>query len=417
MQTGWAERRGRYYKDDPKKYWPIDIEAKLSPIKVAASKLNSLGQADFYRSWEERYYDSGPQVLSVAESREFVLANPDVVNRKAGPALPLDWKTLTVEEARQLSPHLEQNPSIEAAFVRAIAAGGDEKNFDQAFAALMGPEAWRLPQHHDQRNVRFGDFCKFFGSPATPQAQSQWGKLAGGLATVDARTEDLPAQRIAVFKKLFADFRSPAPRLPSVLERLKKVLAITPELIPELLKDDSAITQMLVREAIERGFEGLAAHERGRGLSGSQYDPSILRIARYNRGMDWLREHGKELYSRHPFEPALRIALADRLKQGNVEPWLVMAWINAQFPEDNEASVALMEALFQSPVFANLPVEVRYAARQWFQSAAMTPQQYAYVKASDAAWVCKDLIQLLNPPADWKPNPAEAVAGKAGAIG
>ena len=61
--------------------------------------------------------------------------------------------------------------------------------------------------------------------------------------------------------------------------------------------------------------------------------------------MEWLREHGKELYSSHPFEPALRSTIAERLKQGKVEPWLVMAWINAQFPEDNQDSVALMTTL------------------------------------------------------------------------
>ena len=405
VQTGWAERRGRYYKDDPKKYWPIDIEAKLAPVKVAATKLESLEQADFYRSWENRYYDSGPQVLSVDEARAFVLTNPKVVNSRSGPSLLLDWNTLTVEQARELNPHLEQNPGIEASFVRAIAAGGDEKNFDKALAALLGPEAWRLPQHHDQRNVRYGAFLKFFGSPDSPQAGNQWNALAGGLNTVDARKEDTPAQRIAVFNKLWSDFRSARPKLPSVQERLVKVLAFTPEVIPELLKDNSAIAQMLVRDAIAKGFEGLVAHDRGRGLSPDHYEPSILRIAHYNHGMDWLRQHGKEMYRRHPFEPALRTTIAERLKQGKVEPWLVMAWINAQFPEDNDESVALMASLFKSPVFKTLPMEVRYGARQWFQNAAMTPAQLAYVTASDARLVCKELIELMNPPVGWVPVP------------
>ena len=406
VQTGWAERRGRYYKDDPKKYFPVDVEAKLAAVKSAAEKLESIEQADFYRSWEQHYYDSGPQVLSVEEARAFVLANPKVINSRSGPSLPLDWKTLTSEEAMKLAPLLEQNPGDEASFVRAIAAGGEEKNFDKALAALLGPEAWRLPQHHDQRNVRYGAFLKFFESPDSPQSSSQWNALAGGLTTVDARKEDAPAKRISVFKKLWGDFRSQRPKIPSVQERLQKVLAFTPEVIPELLKDNSAIAQMLVRDAIATGFEGLASHDRGRGLSPERYDPSILRIARSNHGMEWLREHGKELYSSHPFEPALRSTIAERLKQGKVEPWLVMAWINAQFPEDNQDSVALMASLFKSPVFNTLPIEVRYGARQWFQSAAMTPTQYSYVNASDATLVCKDLIELMNPPAGWVPPPA-----------
>jgi len=409
VQTGWAERRGRYYKDDPKKYWPVDVEAKLAPVKVAAAKLQSLEQADFYRSWEYRYYDSGPQVLSVEEARAFVLASPKVVNSRSGPWLELSWTTLTFEEAKNLAPYLEQNSSPEASLIRAIVAGGEEKDFNKALAALLGPEAWRLPQHHDQRNVRFGAFHKWFGSPDAPDARQKWGALAGGLATVDARKEDATAQRIAVFKRLWADFRSPKPKLPSVYERLKTVLAFTPEVIPELLKDNSPIAQMLVRDAIAKGFEGLAAHDRGRGLSPHRYDPSILRIAHYNHGMDWLRQHGEEqgLYRPHPFEPALRSAVAARFKQGKVEPWLVMAWINAQFPEDNDESVALMAALHKSPVFKTLPFEVRYGARQWFQDAAMTPEQFAYVKASDARLVCKDLLALMQPPEGWKPATPE----------
>ena len=333
VQTGWAERRGRYYKDDPKKYWPIDVEAKLAPVKVAAAKLQSLDQADFYWSWESRYYDSGPKVLSVEEARAFVLANPKVVNSRSGPSLELSWTTLTFDEASKLAPHLEQNPSPESSLIRAIAAGGEEKDFNKALTALLGPEAWRLPQHHDQRNVRFGAFHKWFGSPEAPEASKKWGALAGGLSTVDAKKEDAAAQRVAVFKKLWADFRSPKPKIPSVFERLKKVLAFTPEVIPELLKDNSPVAQTLVRDALAKGFESLASHDRGRGLSPHRYDPSILRIAHHNHGMDWLRQHGEEqgLYRPHSFEAVLRSTVSERLKRGKVEPWLMMAWINAQF--------------------------------------------------------------------------------------
>lgn len=408
VQTGWAERRGRYYKDDPKKYWPIDVETKLAPVKVAAVKLQSLEQADFYRSWENRYYDSGPQVLGVEEARAFVLGSPKVVNNRSGPWLALNWTTLTFDDANKLAPHLEQNPSPEASLIRSIVAGGAGKNFDKALKALLGPEAWRLPQHHDQRNVRFGAFHKWFGAPEAPEASEKWGALAGGLSTVDAKKEDPTAKRIAVFRKLWADFRSTNPKLPSVFERLKRVLAFTPEVIPELLMDNSAITQTMIRDSIAKGFEGLASHDRGRGLSPHRYDPSILRIARYNHGMDWLRQHGKEqgLYRVHPFESDLRSAIAARLKQGKVEPWLVMAWINSQFPENNDESVALMEKLYKSPVFKTLPYEVRYGARQWFKKAAMTSEQFGLLVASDAKLICKDLLELMKPPAGWKPaNP------------
>jgi TolA-binding protein len=85
-----------------------------------------------------------------------------------------------------------------------------------------------------------------------------------------------------------------------------------------------------------------------------------------------------------------------------------MAWINAQLPEDNAESTALMAALFKSPVFKTLSFETRYAARQWFKDKSMTPEQFAFVTASDAKLVCKDLLALMQPPADWKPTPPAA---------
>ena len=75
-----------------------------------------------------------------------------------------------------------------------------------------------------------------------------------------------------------------------------------------------------------------------------------------------------ETWQRPPtdaFEPVLRTVIAERLKQGKVEPWLVMAWINAQFPENNEDSVGDGFAI-PVTVFGDLPLEVRFA-RQWFQ--------------------------------------------------
>lgn len=398
VQTGWAERRGRHYKDDPKKYWPIDLADKMEPVKAAAKRLDGVNQADFYRSWEPRYYDSGPQVLSALEARAFVLANPNVVNRRSGPALELDWAKLTFEEAQKLAPHLEENPSFDASFIRAIVAGGAEQDFEKAFNALLGPEAWRLPRHHDQRNVRLAALHKYFGSPESPRMKDRWNALPGGVQTADARKEDSAAKRLAVFRKLWNDLQSTKPALPSVFERTKKVLEFTPEAIPELLKDERPLAQIMAREAIAKGYEDLV-DGRGRGLSPHRYDPSILRIAHHNRGMDWLRQYGKDLYKPHPFEPALRTVITERISKGNLEAWLVMAWLNAQFPENNDESKQLMAALVKSPVFATLPHEVRYGARAWFPEIVMTAEQLAYVHAADPQFVCKNLLSL-TPEAD-----------------
>ena len=145
VQTDWAGgSNSRYYRDDPKKYWPHELDAKLAPVRAALPKLTPLNQADLLESWSGGYYQGGPEVFSVEEARAFVLENPDLANRRSGPSLALGWNSLDLEQARKLAPLLERNPSPEASLIRAIAAAGEEKDLDKAIDALLGPEVWRL---------------------------------------------------------------------------------------------------------------------------------------------------------------------------------------------------------------------------------------------------------------------------------
>ncbi len=70
VQTGWAGgSNGLYYRDDPKKYWPVDLDAKLAPIKLAVAKLDETEQSKFYLSWSINYYQGGPIVLDAEQAR------------------------------------------------------------------------------------------------------------------------------------------------------------------------------------------------------------------------------------------------------------------------------------------------------------------------------------------------------------
>jgi len=235
VQTGWAERRGRYYKDDPKKYWPIDVEHKLKPVKAAAAKLEGLELADFYQSWGGRYYDSGPQVFTVEEAREYALANPKVVNSKSGPDMGFDWRNMTFEEAQKLAPVLEQNPHSEASMVRAIAAAGEEKDLDKAMAALLGPEIWRLSTGELSGSAadQLWHWCGRPGDSAKrDQEIARSKKVATTLASPDVKASDPVAKRLDMLKKLWGDFRSRQPKMPYVRSRLIKVLTVTHEALP-----------------------------------------------------------------------------------------------------------------------------------------------------------------------------------------
>ena len=140
-------------------------------MKVAAAKLRG-GTGDFLNPGK----NVTTTVTASSQCRRvpgFVLANPDVVNSRSGPSLPLDWKTRHSKGA-QLAPNLQQNPAAEAAFFVPL-----PQRVTKDFNAVAAPEAWRLPQHHDP-HVRFSALLKFFGLSDSTQAHQTMERVARG---------------------------------------------------------------------------------------------------------------------------------------------------------------------------------------------------------------------------------------------
>jgi len=401
VQTDWAGgSNGPHYRDDPNKYWTHEAAAKIAPIRAALPKMSPLQQADLLRTWSNSYYARAPQLFTHEEAHAFTLANPDVVNRKTGPTFAFGWGKFSIEQAKQLAPLLALNPSPDASAIRAIAAAGDIKNFDQVAAALLGSEAWRLGPA--ELNGQLIDrLWQMAGRPGGAAKRDQEiAKSKALAATIPANELDAKApaaQRTALFNQLWNDYTSAAPRIPSVRVRLPKVLRVTPEVLPQLLGDPRPEAQLLVREVLQSDFLGpngpLSGDGNVLGLSPDRYDPLIVRkIARH--GEDVLKQRMPNSYAPHPVEPMLRKAVADLLKQNKAESWLTLAWINAQLSRNNAESEKLMEELFRSPSFATLSTEARFGARSWFRDKAMTPGQTAQFQAADPKVICKDLLGL-----------------------
>ena len=403
VQDGWAGGgNGRYYRNDPKFYWPHEIEKKMGPIIASIPKLTPLELADLMRSWQDGFYqDKTVRPLLVKTVREYLLANPIQMNKRFGIILSeKPWNDLTPKEARDLAPRISKNQHPDASLIRSLAAGGEEKNFDKALTALIGPEAWRLPQHHDQRNVRLGALRKAMGAQNNEEQNKKWATLSGGLKTVDAKKEDPAAQRIAVFRKLWNDYNSPQPKLPSVYERLSKVLRFTPEVIPELLRDSRLEAQILARNAIANGISRPTPEwtelEGTVKVNVSSYAPGILYLAQRHRGLEEMKKRYPLKAKAHPLESALRRSVTDGLNQNKLEPWQVQAWINMQYPKDNAEQVELMKDLFASPLWKDMPFEVQNAARKWFKIAAMTEAEQAQLDKMNPNLVFKELDALSN---------------------
>jgi len=403
VQDGWAGGgNGRHYRNDPKLYWPHEVDAKMAPIVAAVAKLDPLDRAPFMQSWRDRYYDDNVvRPAQVKGVREYLQANPELINSRAG-VLVLDkpWDKYSPEEAQKLAAQLDQNPYPEASLIRSIAAGG--RDYDKVMAALLGLEVWRLGPA--ELNGGWPDqlwhYCgRPGGNQKREEAINKSKALAAAFAAGDAKKDDPVEKRVAAFKTLWADYTSSQPKLPAVRTRLIAVLRVTPEAVPQLLKVANPDAHSMLKDALAAGMEDakgpLGRDARVNGVSSVRFDPWINRLAGAIGGMDRMRPD-KDRYRPHPLEPVFRAALAEGLKQNRIESWQVMAWINLQFPEDNAEQVKLMTALAGTPPWQAMPFEVQFGAREWFKKEAMTPSQIAWVDAADVSLVCKDLLALTK---------------------
>lgn len=400
VMTGWVGGGNHPYRGDFKKYWPHEAEAKMAPILAALSKLTPDEAAEFLNAAAYGGYVSNPGVLEIRAVRNYVRATPELWKLRNGVViLPREWNQLSLEEAQNLAPRLEQIANPQASLVRAIAAGG--KDYEKVMAALLGPEVWRLGPN-ELNHVWADMLWHHCGKPVSPLGRDQGiaktNAVAASFAAGDAKKEDPADKRIAAFRNLWADYKSAQPKIPYAKPRAAAILTFSPELVPELLKDPNPEAQGLLRVALAAGMENdkgpVERDGRIRGIAHSAYNPWILRLASVQNGMDWMKQNKKEFYAPHPLESVLRAAVAERLAQGKIEPWLTMAWINMQFPEDNAEPVKLMQALLKSPAWAAMPFEVQFGAREWFKKDAMTPGQATWIDAADPALLFKNLIEL-----------------------
>ncbi|MEI6176108.1 MAG: hypothetical protein WCS43_04380, partial [Verrucomicrobiota bacterium] len=401
VMTGWAGGgNGQYYRGDFKKYWPHEADAKMAAILSALSKLPPAEAAEVLYAAAYGGYVATPGISELKSVQDYLKANPATLNSHNGVVvLDKEWHKLTPEEAQKLAPSLAQINIPQASLVRAIAAGG--KDYDKVTAALLGPEAWRLGPA--ELNGTYTDSLWLHcgrpgGNQKRDEAINKSKAVAATLAAADAKKEDPADKRIAAFRNLWADYKSPQPKNPAARSRLTTVLKFTPEVVPELLKDPNLEALGIVRDAIAAGIEDakgpIERDTRIRGISFSSYSPWIQRLASANGGMDQMKQQKKDFYAPHPLEPALRAAVSERLAQGKIEPWLTMAWINMQFPENNAEQIKIMQALFKSPAWAGVPFQLQYAAREWFKKDAMTPGQITWVDASNPDLLCADLLTL-----------------------
>lgn len=400
VQTDWAGgSRGRYYRGSPKKYWPHQLEMKLPPINDALEKLSAFKQAKFVQSWSRAYYSGTPVVVDPESALDLVLSKPQFINQRWGPQLGFDWSKLAVEQARKLASPLQHNPSPEASLVRTIAHVGESKDYDQLMDHLLSEEVWRLGAR--ELGKLYADrLWHYAGKPGGNAKRDQQIKRSRSLleSIPDAKMiQAMPAQqRLQRFRQLWKDYRSPKPSTPDLINQIKRFATHTPEAVAELITDSSTEAQFmasqLISEQLKDGDSPLYDYRSGQ-ISTQRYSPYMWKLADRHRGMEQLKAK-KDLYQPHPLLPALKTALTTQMVSKQVEPWLVMAWLNAQFPDDHEQSALLVQKLVKSPAWKDLPFRVRYGLRVHFPEVVMSPAQQDLMQAAESASVCQGLLEL-----------------------
>lgn len=403
VQMDWVGgNNGIHYRDDPQKYWPHQLEGKLPPIQEAIGKLGELPRFQLLETWSTDYYSKRPAVVGPEDARKLTLNSPQLVNHRLGPKLEFGfrWGQLEMEQAKALSANLERNPSPEAAMIRTIALAGEGKDLDRMIDHLIKHESWRLNERHF--NHVFPDQLwewagKPGGNPKRDQAIKRFTELRKNLID-EKKIQAMPAdQRLQEFRKYWQDFKSPAPKLAGVDDMVFRYAKYSAQAVEEILKDDSLEARYLACRLIDgRLYEGnRELHDYRAGvLSTSRYAPYFPKVGELNRGMEWFKENMKEQYRPHPLLPALSAKLERQVKAKQPESWLVMAWLNAQFPDHHEQAAALAQQVVKTPGWDKLPARVHDAMQRQFPSAVLNQGQQQLANSAQSQVVCKALLEL-----------------------
>lgn len=411
VQTDWMGGSQDLHSnnvDDLNKYWSDSANEKMTVVVEAISRMDVDQKISFFRGWRPGYYNERqrfePKFDQTKVVQEYLDANPDVMNLRNGPiAFGKDWDQLSVEEAKKFAPYLAGNTHSDASAIRAIATG--EKDYEKLMQALIESELWRLDKAYD--SISYGDkLWHYSGRKVKGEKRDEWknkGQSEFEKTSISEPSADAPlGQRIDVFKRLWSDYTSSSPKIPGNEASLRRIIRMTPEVVPVMLKMDNPDAQRLLRDAIHDGISGTdqvwTDIKDAVKVNVYRYDPNIQQLAdRHHRGhLEELKKHKPQMYIAHPFEEHFRSAVADGMQKGELASWIVMAWINMQSPEINDEQIALMQALRKSPVWNQLSFEVQFGAREWFERSAMTAAEVAWLGAGRASQASEPLLALTE---------------------
>ena len=368
----------------------VEGERKLKQLLAAVSRMTPDKRDDLLAYPIAK----GRIKFDVLDIYPLVKKHPESFNVFDAVRVPLfDKAKLTVEEAKQLAPHLSRNPHPEAAMIRAIAASGSLEA-TKITEAMVKSEAWRFKDMKDA--VQTAWHTSTTQDTSNKDLQKQYGKSDARFDTIkkqiDKKTDS--KQRLAAFNTLYKDLASPAPTTPGALVLWDELFVNAPDadlvqMLKALVADTSGVRGVLLRKALPKARFG-KKNSGSMHWQGKVYDNQF-------------RYHRKPVQDAVPnLITHLQGMIAKQAQSGAIDPMVFGMWLHTVDSKQADA-VALMQNLLKSPAYLKLDISYHRSAadNNHFGMAMATPG----IAQSHPQVVCRELFAL---PDDASPQAVEA---------
>ena len=293
-----------------------------------------------------------------AELRGLVRRVPAAFNTPEAPAVPLWEKSMTVEEAKALAPHLARNPHGHAALIRAYAAAG-EKKMKRVLVAMAKSESWRFVG--DERKSAARRMVDKAWNSGLDREGVDHGKIVKHYEEqLDKRMAQLKKQvskeanskeRLAAFKALYQQLRDGKHSTPGLLGLWNELFSRAPD------ADRIAMLKTLTSDfaAAKGNAKSLQKYLLSRAIQqmrfGNKYSMFAFGPDYYGH---WERHGYKTMRERLPeFEVFLRQMLRKQMQAGTLIEEVFGMWLHCVAPHKKK-SRTFMEELMNSPAYAKL---------------------------------------------------------------
>ena len=340
----------------------------------------------------------GEKGYATTEMKTLIRSLPAVFNSLAAPSMEMFDTTLTIAEAKELSPLLARNPSAHAALVRAFAVAGTP-TVTAMMPVIMKSEMWRFDSVKSAVDAAWNNGAKRDGGGH--------GALCKQYADLGARYNQISKQvakdatsqdRLAAFTTLYQELQSGNFSTPGLLGLWDDLFKQAPpadkdKMLQKLVADFIAAPSAALE--VQKCFltQALAKIRFGNPYSGLAFGPE------FHSGWDQWGSGGVRAGAQGLAADLGKI-VRQQMAAGSLSEPIFSMWLHCVEPKTPEAK-ALFEELVKSAAYEKMrpAYQTMAAHRLLFGEAALK------LSPTDPQAVSRELLAL---PADAQPAAVEA---------